>query len=278
MLIAILYCAKNIVIMSKIDLNSDIPLVGYAKSPFLSLFNCLKNSLYITLYVSLLAFAVSQLGESTSLLAQGNNTDDQPLEGSNINLSSSMSQTDEPGVKGEENMSSSTENQTTSPRLPILSEVSDKGTYKVELRWSSPVDIQSPAILSKDGFDIELLFLNASAPEATPQTMQGNDGNMTMDVERSITSDISNLSTVEPIVPIDSYDITIYDDQGRELWNKEDQTLTAGRSPIRVTLDPNYSGGITITVDDIKSPLTSGSSEKANESVRFTATVQGEQS
>ncbi len=76
-----------------------------------------------------------------------------------------------------------------------------------------------------------------------------------MDFERSITSEVSNLSTIEPIVPIDSFDITIYDDQGKELWSKTDHTLTAGRSPIRVMLDPNYSGGITIAIDDIKSPL-----------------------
>jgi hypothetical protein len=263
--------------MPKIDSNHDIPSVGYVKYQFLSLPNCLKNFVYITLYVALLAFAVNQSGDPTPVLAQGNNSGDQPSEGSNINLSSSMSQTDEPGDVGEENTTGNTENQTSSPRLPILSEVSDKGTYKVELRWSSPVDIQSPAILSKDGFDIELLFLNASSPEATPQTMQGDNSNLTMDFQRSISSDVSNLSTVEPIVPIDSFDIAIYDDQGKELWNKTDQTLTAGRSPMRVMLDPNYSGGITITVDDIKSPLTSGSSEKANEAVRFTATVQGEQ-
>jgi hypothetical protein len=265
--------------MPKIDSNSEIPSVGYVKYTFLSHPNCLKNSLYITLYVALFAFAVNQSVDPTPVLAQGNSSGDQPSEGSNINLSSSMSQTDEPGDVGEESTTTgNTENQTSSPRLPILSEVSDKGTYKVELRWSSPVDIQSPAILSKDGFDIELLFLNASSPEATLQTMQANNSNLTMDFQRSISSEVSNLSTVEPIVPIDSFDIAIYDDQGKELWNKTDQTLTAGRSPIRVMLDPNYSGGITITVDDIKSPLTSASSEKANESVRFTATVQGEQS
>lgn len=139
------------------------------------------------------------------------------------------------------------------------------------------MDIQSPAILSKDGFDIELLFLNASLQEVSPQTMQGNNSNLTMDFERSITSEVSNLSSVEPILPIDSFDITIYDDEGKELWSKTDQTLTAGRAPMRVMLDPNYSGGITITVNDIKSPLTSDSNEKADESVRFTATVQGEQ-
>ena len=255
--------------MSKIGLNDDIAANGPVKYPFLSLIKCQKCSFFIALYVVIIAVAVNQLGYTTSLVAQEDITGDKSLNNSNINLSSSMSQTNEPG-----DSSGSTENLTSSPRLPIITEVSDKGTYKVELRWSSPVDIQSPAILTKDGFDIELLFLNASSPEATPQTMQGNNSNLTMDFERSITSEVSNLSTVEPIMPIDSFDVTIYDDKGNELWNKMDQTLTAGRAPMRVMLDPNYSGGITITVDDIKSPLTSGS----DESVRFTATVQGEQS
>ncbi len=260
--------------MSKIGLNDDIAANWPVKYPFLSLIKCLKCSFFIALYVVITAVTVNQLGYTTSLLAQEDTTGDKSLNNSNINLSSSMSQTNEPGDLGQENSSGTTENLTSSPRLPIITEVSDKGTYKVELRWSSPVDIQSPAILSKDGFDMELLFLNASSPEATPQTMQGNNSNLTMDFERSITSEVSNLSTVEPIMPVDSFDITIYDDKGNELWNKMDQTLTAGRAPMRVMLDPNYSGGITITVDDIKSPLTPGS----NESVRFTATVQGEQS
>lgn len=261
--------------MSKIGLSNDIAENGSIKYLYLSLINCLKFSVFIAFYVVIIVVAVNQPGDMTSLLAQQDTTGDKSLDNSNINLSSSMSQTNEPGDSGQENNSGSTENQTSSPRLPIITEVSDKGTYKVELRWSSPLDIQSPAILSKDGFDMELLFLNASSPGA--QTMQGNNSNLTMDFERSITSAVSNLSTIEPIMPVDSFDITIYDDNGNELWNKMDQTLTAGRAPIRVMLDPNYSGGITITVDDIKSPLTSGSNEKADESVRFTATVQGEQ-
>jgi hypothetical protein len=264
--------------MTKIGSNDNIVSDVSVKYPSLSLFNDLKCFVFVAFYIVVIAVASNQSAETTSLQAQGDVAEDNPLDDSNINLSSSMSQTNEPGDLGQENFSgNNTENQTSSPKLPILTEVSDKGTYKVDLRWSSPVDIQSPAILSKDGFDIELLFLNASSQEFSPQTMQGNNSNLTMDFERSITSEVSNLSAVEPIVPIDSFDVTIYDDEGKEMWSKTDQTLTAGRAPMRVMLDPNYSGGITITVNDIKSPLTSGSNEKADESVRFTATVQGEQ-
>jgi hypothetical protein len=262
--------------MSTVDSNYSIAANGSSKCTFLPLITCLKCSVFVAFSVLAgTAVAVIQSGGTISLMAQVDSVGDKSLNNSNINLSSSMSQTSEPGDLGPANNSGTNENQTSSPRLPIVTEVSDKGTYKVELRWSSPVDIQSPAILSKDGIDMELLFLNASSPEATPQTMQEN--NLTMDFERSISSEVSNLSTVEPVVPVDSFDVTIYDDEGNELWSKMDQTLTAGRAPMRVMLDPSYSGGITITVDDIKSPLTANS-EKADESVRFTATVQGEQS
>jgi hypothetical protein len=261
--------------------NSKVAVVAEVsvKYTFLSLICDLKCFAFVLLCLIFAGAAagVGQIDSTNSAMAQRDNASDQSLN-NNINLSSSMSQTNEPGNLGSSNDWQSTENQTSSPKLPILTEISDKGTYKVELRWSSPVDIQSPTILSQDGFDLELLFLNASAQEVTPQTMQGNFSNLTMDFGRSISSEVSNLSTVEPIVPIDSFDIAIYDDKGNELWSKMDQIPTAGRSPLRVMLDPNYSGGITIAVTDIKSPLKSGSSEKADESVRFTAAVQGKQS
>ncbi|MGH9923995.1 MAG: hypothetical protein ACRD5B_01335 [Nitrososphaeraceae archaeon] len=266
--------------MSKIGSNGDITAEASVKYQSLSVNNGIKCFSFIAFYVVIIAVvAANQSDDATSLLAQSDIAGDRTLDDSNINLSSSMSQTSSPGESGQENISkSSTENQTSSPSLPILTGLSDNGTYEVELRWSSPLDIQSPAILSKNGFDMELLFLNASSQETTPETVPGDNSNLTMDFERSITSEVANLSTVEPIVPLESFDMTIYDDEGNELWSKMDQTLTAGRALMRVMLDPNYSGGITITVSDIKSPKTSSSNEKADESVRFTATVKGGQS
>lgn len=265
--------------MSKIGSNNDNASKVSVRDSSLAVNNGIKCLSFIMCYVVIIAVAANQFGDATSLLAQNDTAGDRTLGDNNIRLSSSMSQTSSPGESGQENISkSSTENQTSSPRLPILTEISDKGTYKVELRWSSPLNIQSPAILSNDGFDMELLFLNASAQETTPETVQGDSSNLTMDFERSITSEVANLSSLEPIVPVESFDMTIYDDKGNELWNKMDQTLTAGRALMRVMLDPNYSGGITMTISDIKSPITSGSNEKADESVRFTATVKGGQS
>ncbi len=260
---------------SKVAVVSEVS-VKYTCLSLICELKCFAFVLLCLIFVGAAA-GVGQIDSTNTVMAQRDNASDQSLN-NNINLSSSMSQTIEPGNLGSSNDSQGTENQTSSPKLPILTEISDKGTYKVELRWSSPADIQSPAILSQDGFDLELLFLNASAQEVTPQTMQGNFSNLTMDFGRSISGDVSNLSTVEPIVPIDSFDVAIYDDKGKEMWSKMDQTPTAGRSPLRVMLDPNYSGGITIAVTDIKSPLTSGSSDKADQSVKFTAAVQGKQS
>jgi hypothetical protein len=39
---------------------------------------------------------------------------------------------------------------------------------------------------------------------------------------------------IQPTVPVDSYDITIYSDHGQELWKKLNQPVTAGRGVQRV--------------------------------------------
>ena len=223
------------------------------------------------LVIAIVVVPLTQPSNITVLLAQNESN---VLDNSNVSLSSSMSQTTESGATAQNNLSSSTVD-SANPSLPILTQVSDKGTYKVQLRWSSPLDIQSPAILSRSGFDMEVLFLNASSQGPTPQNSRINN-NLTTEFERSITNKVPNLSTVEPLATIDSFDITVYDNKGKELWSKTDVTPSAGMAPIRVTLDPSYTGGISISIYNIKSPLTSSSDEKSNESVKFTANVRGE--
>ena len=124
--------------MTKIRLNDDISAKGPVTCSSFSPINCLRCFVLIVFCVMLTSVVANQSGDKTSLLAQGSISGDKPLDNNNINLSSSMSQTNEPGDLGEDNISRSTENQTSSPKLPILTEVSDKGIYKVELRWSSP--------------------------------------------------------------------------------------------------------------------------------------------
>jgi hypothetical protein len=54
------------------------------------------------------------------------------------------------------------------------------------------------------------------------------------------------------MVPIKSYDIAIYSDDGRELWKKENQDVQGGRAYERVTLEEPYTGNITISIQNIE--------------------------
>jgi hypothetical protein len=133
---------------------------------------------------------------------------------------------------------------TTSSDIPILENLSDKGTYLVQLRWS-----QSPSLLPEDGFDMEVVFLNASAPRATSQTFPTTETNQSDTVG---STGYTDPSLIERMVPIKSYDIAIYSDDGRELWKKENQAVQGGRSYERVTLEEPYTGSITISIRNIE--------------------------
>jgi hypothetical protein len=59
-------------------------------------------------------------------------------------------------------------------------------------------------------------------------------------------------SLIERMVPIQSYDIAVYSDDGRELWKKENQAVQGGREYERITLEEPYTGNITISIQNIK--------------------------
>src|SRR5215208_3011733 len=174
---------------------------------------------------------------------------------------------------------------TTAKDIPVIEKLSDKGTYKVQLRWGQP-----PSLLPENGFDMEIVFLNASAPPASPQTFPTTMG----------ATGYTNPSLIERMVPIQSYDIAIYSDDGRELWKKENQPVQGGRAYERITLEKPYTGNITVSIFNIKgtggisgtiaSPLSEASSNvtspsagngngkdngQSSESVKFSATVVG---
>jgi hypothetical protein len=146
-----------------------------------------------------------------------------------------------------------TQLKSSSTNLPILTKVSDNGIYKIQLRWSNPLGIQSPNILPKNGFDMEVLFLNATAPEPTNQTIPQKE--TTPKGETSLQNDatrFSEPSSIQRLVPVDSFDITIYSQDGKVLWNKSNQPVTAGRAAERITFENGYTGGITILINNIK--------------------------
>lgn len=146
-----------------------------------------------------------------------------------------------------------TQLKSSSTNLPILTKVSDNGIYKIQLRWSNPLGIQSPNILPKNGFDMEVLFLNATAPEPTNQTIPQKETNIKG--ETSLQNDatrFSEPSSIQRLVPVDSFDITIYSQDGKVLWNKSNQPVTAGRAAERITFENGYTGGIAILINNIK--------------------------
>lgn len=135
---------------------------------------------------------------------------------------------------------------TTKTDIPVLEKISDNGTYRVQIRWGQP-----PSLLPENGFDMEIVFLNASAPPATLQTFPTTETNETSASTMGSTG-YTDPSLIERMVPIQSYDMTVYSDDGRELWKKENQAVQGGRAYERVTLEKPYTGNITISIQNIK--------------------------
>ncbi len=75
--------------------------------------------------------------------------------------------------------------------------------------------------------------------------------------------------SIERIVPVNSFDMTIYDNHGKVLWNKANQTVSAGLGLEQVVFPKGYTGNITILIHNIKSPL----QKVPTDSVQFAAKV-----
>jgi hypothetical protein len=158
-----------------------------------------------------------------------------------------------PDNKSNNPITNDTQLKSSSTGVPILTKISDNGIYKVQLRWSNPLGIQSPNILPKNGFDIEILFLNATAPEPTNQTIPQKETNFKGDTSlQNDATRFSEPSSIQRLVPVDSFDVTIYSQDGKVLWNKSNQPVTAGRAAERITFEKEYTGGITILINNIK--------------------------
>jgi hypothetical protein len=147
----------------------------------------------------------------------------------------------------------------------VLEKVSDKGSYRVQIMWNqlgsqnasaipSGNATSSPAI-PKQGFDMEIDFLNASAPLPSGKTVPQKESRIRSESPVGASANqMPTPSIIKTTVPIDSYDITIYSDHGQELWKKLNQPVTAGRGVQRVVFeDTNYTGGITIQIKNIQS-------------------------
>jgi hypothetical protein len=152
--------------------------------------------------------------------------------------------------------------------IPILEQVSDKGIYKVQLKWPEvPLNPENV-------FDIQLVFLNASAPEGTTENVPQKETNQTgQNVAGG--SQLTVPGILDNPLRIESYDIAIYSDDGTELWKKVNQPGLGGRPGQNVEI-ANYTGPVTIEVTNIKPGWDTGetaTAEDMTDSVKFTATI-----
>ena len=156
----------------------------------------------------------------------------------------------------------------TSTDVPVLEQISEKGIYRVELKWPQTIsDVE-------DALQVEIVFNNASAPMPTSNTIPQREDNFT-------DSGIEDARTVPEVLggepmQVESYDMAIYTPDGRKLWEQLDQPGQGGRGTQRIELDSNYTGPVTIDISDITPGGGGGETASATDmtdSVTFTATI-----
>jgi len=135
---------------------------------------------------------------------------------------------------------------------PLITNISNKGIYHVQLGLSPGLSLQS---LPTHGFSPYIRFMSATAPPATSKTIpnNANGGGLGMTVGASGTQ-YNVPGSILRIVPIKSFDMTIYDSHGKVLWNAANQIPSAGLKLEHVVFPKGTSGHITISIHDIKSP------------------------
>jgi hypothetical protein len=126
-----------------------------------------------------------------------------------------------------------------------IEKVSEKGYYLVQFK--SGLGPTTPEI------PIDIVFLNATSPTgfvendtvySAPTAKAGGDTELAEDKQMSVPINYN-------IAPVQSYDLTIYNDQGNVLWQKVNNNLYGVSGKNFVTLG-DYQGNIIIVVDNIK--------------------------
>ena len=110
------------------------------------------------------------------------------------------------------------------------------------------VQVKSSLTHDRYNFPLEIVFLNSTLPTHTAQSVPNLESNNTGDTFSS--TGLSVPSSLERVVPIESYDIIIYDANGNELWKKIAQSATEGRATQNVEFG-DYDGKLTIVIDKI---------------------------
>ena len=128
---------------------------------------------------------------------------------------------------------------------PIVEKLSDKGQYDIQLRWNP-----NPSIIPRQGFDMQILFLNANAPENVAEVIPQTETNFTS-MSTVGSTGYTDPSIILPLMPVRSYDIAVYSENGNTLWQKTNQAVHGGRAFERVIFENEYAGPITIKIDNI---------------------------
>jgi len=176
------------------------------------------------------------------------------------------------GQNSTENVQNGTTNNTNSSantngsytQQPIKSASTGSHNYQLPLRFLRKGSIkfngplsqhclmpQSPNLLPKSGFQTQIEFLNASAAAPTSNTIPQKES--AIRGESSLGMPASQPNIIKRLVPVDSFDMAIYSNDGKVLWNKTNQAVTAGTATETVSFNGNYTGPITILINNIKS-------------------------
>lgn len=140
-------------------------------------------------------------------------------------------------------------NSTNQPQM--MTNISKQGTYKVEIQWHTPQSTQT-AVLPKNGFQLEVRFLNGTAPSATSKNIPNKMAQGGATTIGNAGTQYAVPGSIEHLLPIDSYDMTIYDNHGGVLWHKANQTTSAGIGQEQINLPNEYTGKIHILINNIK--------------------------
>lgn len=146
--------------------------------------------------------------------------------------------------------------------------MSEKGFYRVLFRW--PTQVLNP----EGGIDVEIVFLNGSAPQPSAENIPQTETNDTGASEVG-SSGYNVPGSVEATLPVESYDFAIYDNTGNELFRALDQPGQGGRGTQNIKFEVNYTGPVTIEITDIRPGWDSGETagEDRVDSVTIAAAV-----
>jgi hypothetical protein len=216
---------------------------------------------HYTLGVIGLAFTISASLLPSSVFAQQDDSQQANTTGTDTLYGQSPVPTDD----------TSTGLNVTSTDVPVLQQVSEKGTYLVELKW--PLTYTDP----ENSLQVEIVFNNASAPPPTSDTIPQTEDNFT-DSGLEDTQTVPAILGGEPM-HVESYDMAIFTPDGRKLWEQLDQPGQGGRATQRIELDSNYTGPVTVRISDIRPGDSMGqtaSEADMADAVTFTVTIAPE--